>query len=466
MKSRMMWIPAVLSMIAGVSASPPVWPAPAVPGERLWNIVFILADDMGWNQAGYHGSEYYETPNIDRIARNGIQFRDAYSSASICSPTRGAIMTGKAPARLHLTNFIPGRVIPPGRRFEDKPLVMAQQIPCLPLEESTIPEMLRPAGYVSGHFGKWHLGLNYDYHPGRLFDPASQGFDVVSTAKKPDDDLDPPPPDAHSAVETTRRAIEFIETHRSRPFLCFVAHNVVHGPLYEEESLIEKFAQKPGADRSEHNPIMGAMMARMDTGIGEIIDTLERLDLARHTVIIFVSDNGGLERLQSQAPLRGGKSMLYEGGIRVPLAIEWPGVIAPGQVSRELVITHDLFSTIMEIAGVPYHKNRVDGVSLIPLLTGESTTLGREALNWHYPHYHNDGGVPSGAIRMGRYKLIEWYEGALAGIGPVASLFDLEGDIGETRNLVDDEPELARSLLERHRAWRRSVNAQEVTVRR
>jgi len=441
-----------------ISISPT--PAPVVPHERLWNIVLIVADDMGWNQVGYHGYDWYQTPNIDRIARAGLQFRDAYSAAPICSPTRAALMTSKDPARLHLTDYIPGNP------HEDKPLVTPQQIPCLPLEETTIPEMLRPLGYVSGHFGKWHLGIDYHYQPGRLFDPASQGFDVVFTAKKPEDDLVPPPPDAHSTVEITENAIKFIEKNRDRPFFCYVPHNVVHRPLYEEEELIEKYRRKPGSTLPIHNPIMGAMIERMDTGIGQILDTLDQLKLSEHTVVIFVSDNGGLEALQSQAPLRAGKSTLYEGGIRVPLAVRWPGVVQPGRTTNEPVVTQDLFSTIMEIAGAPYRKDYADGVSLLPLLRDSAPTLGREALHWHYPHYHHFGGRPSSAIRVGNYKLIEWYEGTLLNQGPAVELFDLANDMGEQHDLAAAKPELARSLRAKLDAWRDGEHAQMMTIRR
>lgn len=457
------WLQA-LSLSALQSFSPslsaaPVAPSPAVPHERPWNIVLILADDMGWNQVGYHGFDFYETPNIDRIAREGLQFRHAYSAAPICSPTRAALMTGRDPARLRLTDYIPGNP------HEDKPLVTPRQIPCLPLEETTIPEMLRPLGYISGHFGKWHLGVDYHYEPGRLFDPASQGFDVVYTAKKPEDGLNPPPPDAHSADAITEHAVRFIEQNRDRPFFCYVPHNVVHRPLYEEEALVEKYRRKPGADRPDRNPVMGAMIERMDRGIGRILSTLERLGLDRHTVVIFYSDNGGLEALQSQAPLRAGKSTLFEGGLRVPLAVRWPGVTAPGRSSDEPVTSQDLFCTVMEIAGAPWRKDYADGVSLLPLLRGTAPTLGREALHWHYPHYHHFGGRPSSAIRSGPYKLIEWHEGVLLGRGPAVQLFDVVNDIGEQHDLAAARPELARRLQEQLRAWRHRVAALEMTVR-
>jgi len=448
-----------VAALCGLASAIPASGTDSATAPRPPNIVLIVADDMGWNQVGYHGFDWYETPNIDRIARAGLQFRDAYSSAPICSPTRAALMTGIYPARLHLTDYIPGNL------HEDEPLVTPQQIPCLPLEETTIPEMLHALGYVSGHFGKWHLSIDYHYAPGRIFDPASQGFDVVYTAAKPEEDLDPPPPDAHSAVAITEHALRFIEEHRDQPFFCYVPHNVVHRPLYEDQELIEKYNRKPGADEPTHNPVMGAMIERMDTGIGQILDSLDRLDLTKNTVVIFVSDNGGLESLQSQAPLRAGKSTLYEGGIRVPMAIRWPGVVTPGGLTREPVIIHDLFSTIMEIAGVPYRKDYADGVSLLPLLRDDTASLGRDAIYWHYPHYHHQGGRPSSVIRQGDYKLIEWYEGAMLGKGPAVELFNLVDDIGEAKDLAKEQPERAAAMRAQLDAWVRSMNAQNMTVR-
>lgn len=442
-----------------VGFMPLAFPA-AAPTPPPPNVLIILADDLGWNQVGYHGTRWYETPNIDRIAREGIQFRHAYSAAPICSPTRAALLTGKAPARLRLTDYIPGNPHP------DKPLVTPQQIRCLPLEETTIPEMLRPFGYRSGHFGKWHLGIDYKYAPGRIFDPASQGFDEVYTAKKPEDGLNPAPPDAHSADETTALALAFIEANRDRPFFCYVAHNVVHRPLYEEESLIAKYRAKPGSDLPVNNPVMGAMIERMDRGIGRLLDALRRLGLEERTLVIFHSDNGGLEASQSQAPFRAGKSTLFEGGLRVPLAARWTGVIAPGRTSDVPVVSTDLFATVMEVAGVPYRPDYTDGVSLLPLLAGRTESLDRDALYWHYPHYHHFGGRPCSVIRVGRHKLIEWHEGVLLGLGPAVELFDVEADPGETRNLASAEPARVAALRDRLRTWRLRTNAQEMTIRR
>lgn len=439
-------------------------PSTVVQDTLPWNFVFILADDMGWNQtgygwnrAGYPGVGFYETPNIDRIAAEGMIFTDAYASASICSPTRTGLMTGKAPARVHVTDYIPGAPYPFAR------LTTPQQEPALPLEEITIPEMLKGKGYVSGHFGKWHLGIDYDYEPGRPFDPASQGFDDVFTAAKPDDDADPYA-DPHSVVSTTERALKFIEENRDRPFFAYVAHNVVHRPLHATPEEIAEYEHKPGATSvTEFNPVMGAMIENMDDGIGRILDKLDELGLSERTIVIFTSDNGGLEMLQDQEPLRGGKAMLWEGGIRVPLAIRWRGVIEPGSASEVPVISHDWFPTIAEIAGVDPATEDIDGVSIVPILRGTGTPA-RDALYWHYPHYHHLGFKPSGAIREGDWKLIEWYEESMAGGPHPVTLYNLDEDMGERVDRAEEMPEKATDLLGKLQGWRERVGAQEMAL--
>lgn len=430
-----------------------------VLSPRPPNIVFILADDLGWNQVGYHGSNWYETPNIDRLAAEGMSFRHAYAAAPICSPSRAALMTGKAPARLHLTDYIPGR------RWEDKPLVTPRMQQGLPLEETTLPELLHTRGYISGLFGKWHLAKTYDYEPWRPMDPESQGFDVVFHTRKPEIE-DAPPQDRHNAVAITDHAIEFIERNKNRPFFCYVAHNVVHTPLLEEPGLIEKYKTKLGADQPVNNAIMGAMIETMDRQIGRLMEAIDRLHLRENTIVIFMSDNGNVMALQSQAPFRGGKATIWEGGLRVPLAARWPGVVAAGARSDEPVITFDWFSTLLEIGGVAYQPGYNDGLSLMPLLTGKSTTLNRSALYWHYPHYHHLGDFrPGSVIRMGDYKLIEWYEGRLLHQGPAVSLFDLSLDPGESRDLAAQKPELVQRMRGSLASWRKEVGAQEMTPR-
>jgi arylsulfatase A-like enzyme len=428
----------------------------AVPDGK-WNIVFILADDMGWNQVGYHGvTSFYETPNIDRIAREGMYFTNAYAAAPVCSPTRASIMTGKYPARLHITDYIPGNSYPYAR------LRTPEWTKALPLEEMTLAEMLKRAGYATGHFGKWHLNYDYNYRPGRPGDPDTQGFDVVLTNVKPEPDADPER-DAHHVVEITEHTLDFIENNKDRPFFAYVAHHVVHRPLLESKDWVQRYQTKTRLDNPVHNPVMGAMIERMDWGIGKILRRLEELGLAERTLVVFMSDNGNVKALEDQYPFRGGKAMLYEGGIRVPLAIRWPGVVKPGSVCSTPVISNDFFPTFAEIAGMSHLARDVDGVSLVPLLRG-GKRLDRDALYWHYPHYHRQGFKPCGAIRAGQYKLIEWYEPTLLGEEHQIDLYNLEEDPGETRNLAEEMPEKAKELREKLHAWRRSVGAQEMTV--
>ena len=422
---------------------------------KKWNIVFILSDDQGWNQVGYHGFEFYETPNIDRIAAEGMQFTDAYAAAPVCSPTRGSIMTGKYPARLHLTDYIPGSPYPYAK------VTTPQQIPCLPLEETTIAELLQQNGYITGHFGKWHLSTDYNYQPGRPFDPGSQGFDVVLTNVKPKETADPEQ-DAHHVAAITAHSIKFIEENKDKPFFCYVAHHVPHRPIMEHPDLIAKYQAKPGSDQPYNNPIIGAMIERMDWGIGEILIKLDELNLAEKTIVVFVSDNGGLEELQSQYPLRMGKATIYDGGLRVPMAIRWPGVIQPGSKCSTPVISADFFPTLLEAVGITHGIENVDGESLLPLLK-QTGDLKRDAIYFHYPHYHHLGHKPAGAIREGDYKLIEWYEATFWNEENQISLFNVREDVGETKDLANEMPELSARLREKLHQWRSSVGAQQMT---
>ncbi len=421
-----------------------------------WNLVFILADDMGWNQAGYHGSDFYETPNIDRIANAGMQFTAAYSANPVCSPTRLSLMSGKNPARLHLTDYIPGSPFPYAR------LTQPKVAPGLPLAEKTLAELMKENGYVTGHFGKWHLNKDKNYVAGRPKDPASQGFDEVLTTVKPKGDADPAA-DAHHAVQINNRALKFIDEYRDEPFFLYVSHHVVHRPLMENPALVAKYEAKAGADDPVNNPIMAAMFETMDNGIGQILDRLDKYGLTDRTIVIFYSDNGGLESLNSQAPFRGGKATIWEGGIRVPLAIKWPGVVKAGTRSDVPVISDDFFPTFADILNTTDVPAELDGESLVPLLR-QTGSLHRDALYFHYPHYHHLGYKPGGAIRMGDYKLIEWFEPSLTGAEHALNLFNLKQDPGETTDLSADKPELVQQMLAQMKAWRQSIGAEEMHI--
>ena len=450
--------------LLGVGVAGMTWPCRGWAGSgRKPNIVFVLADDLGWRQIGCYGNDFYETPNIDRLASQGMRFTDAYAAAPVCSPTRASIMTGKYPARLHLTDFIPGS---PYLFAKLKTPDWCKQ---LPLGEVTIPEVLKRAGYVCGHFGKWHLNKDKEYAPGRPGDPGSQGFDDVLTTHKPksfetakagaDPDYD-----AHHVNAITDRAIAFMQTRQDRPFFCYVTHNSIHRPEMEYAPRIVKYATKPEAcNKTGNNPVLGAMVETLDRSVGRIMDTLDELDLTDNTILVFFADNGDLYGREGLKPLYGAKGDLYEGGIREPLIVRWPGVVECGSQCPELVSSIDFLPTFAEAAGVSGAAPEVDGISLLPALR-QTGPLGRDTLYWHYPHYHSLGIAPSGAIREGKYKLIEWFEKSVDGIETQGALelFDLEKDLGERSNLALEMPQKAGQLYRKLLAWRKSVNAQEM----
>ena len=454
MKNLIQLATGLILLLAGAIAN--ANPASDDEPTPKWNLVFILADDMGWNQPSYHGSDFYETPNIDRIAQDGMQFSEAYSANPVCSPTRLSLMSGKNPARLHLTDYIPGSPYPYAQ------LTQPKVAPGLPLAEKTIAELMKENGYVTGHFGKWHLNKDKSYVAGRPKDPASQGFDEVLTTVKPPGNADPAD-DAHHAVQINNRALKFIDDHKDEPFFLYVSHHVVHRPLMEKPALIAKYEAKAGAENPVNNPIMAAMFETMDAGIGQILDRLDEYNLTDHTIVVFYSDNGGLESLNSQAPFRGGKATIWEGGIRVPLAIKWPGVVQAGTRSDILVVSDDFFPTFADILGSTDVPDSIDGHSLVPLLK-QTGSLDRDALYFHYPHYHHLGYKPGGAIRQGDYKLIEWFEPSITGNGQAVNLFNLKDDPGETNDLSAEQPELAQQMLSKLKAWRKSVGAEEMQL--
>lgn len=427
--------------------------------NKKWNVIFILADDMAWNQVKYHNvTSYYNTPNIDGLAENGMSFTNAYSAAPICSPARASIMTGKYPARLQMTDYLPGNSYPYAKLVGAK-----QKLEGLPLDEITIAEMLKSNGYATGHFGKWHLNKDKNYKQGRPGDPASQGFDDVLATVKPE--LDSKSKDAHHVGEITDRTIQFIDKNKDKPFFAYVSHHVVHRPLMEDKDLINSYKTKQHNEDRVNNPIMGAMIERMDKSIGRILTKLEELNLTENTIVFFVSDNGGFKYYQDQAPLRGGKAMVYEGGIRVPFTVKWPGVIRPGSVSDIPVITNDFFPTLTEIIGEEVKNEAIieDAISLVPIFQEKEVTE-RDALFWYFPHYHRQGFKPSGAIRMGDYKLIEWYEKSMLGLNDQYELYNIKEDIGESNNLASKMPEIVTKMKDRLHEWLQNVDANEMKL--
>jgi arylsulfatase A len=428
------------------------------------NVVIILMDDLGQRDVGCYGSNYYRTPHIDQLAAKGVRFTDAYAACPVCSPTRASILTGKYPARLHLTDWLSGRPDRPDQRLL-RPVINQH----LPLEEITLAKALKASGYATGHVGKWHLG-----GPGFL--PTDQGFDVnvaggaigmPPTYFAPYKNargqfipgLENAPDGEYLTDRLTTEAERFIETNKDRPFFLYFAHYAVHLPIMAKPEVIAKYSAngKPG---TQNNPIYAAMVESMDDSVGRVVKKLADLGLTERTIVIFTSDNGGLSVAEgpntpatSNLPLREGKGYLYEGGIREPFIVVGPGVAKSGTTCSTPVCSIDLFPTILEVCGVRSDA-KPDGISIMPLLRGE--TINRDALYWHYPHYSNQGGKPSAAIRLGDMKLIEFYETGRR------ELFDLRRDVGETRNLAGDRPEVVKELAARLDAWRKSVDAQSM----
>lgn len=423
--------------------------------QKKPNILLILADDFGWAQLGCYGSSYYKSPNIDKLASEGIRFTDAYAACPVCSPTRAAIMTGKYPGRLHITDFIPGG------SYNNERLTMPQWQKFLPLEEITIAEVLKEQGCKTAAFGKWHLSIAKKPPESEPYNPDKQGFDEYFVTYKPTSDQDPEK-DAHNVEAITSRSLDFMERNRDKPFFLYVSHNTIHAPIKERAALIEKYKADPLSEKPENNPVLGAMIETLDKSVGRLMDKLKELGLEENTLVIWASDNGGLKKDAWQTPLRGGKAQLYEGGIRVPFMVRWPGKIPAGRESAVATSSIDIFPTILDAAGIGY-TGLIDGKSLWPLLTGKGD-LDRDAIFWHYPHYHSAGIAPSSAIRMGRYKLIEWHEQTLLNEPGQIELYDLENDLSETTNLADSLPDVAKRLRDRLHAWRKEVGAQMPTV--
>jgi arylsulfatase A-like enzyme len=411
------------------------------------NIVFILADDLGARDLSCYGSDFYRSPNIDKLAERGMKFTQAYAACNVCSPTRASIMTGKYPARLKLTTYLPGRPDRPDQKLK-QPKIFQQ----LRLEETTIAEMLKPRGYVCGAFGKWHLG-------GHGFYPQQQGFDSYFEGNKSGGY-----PDTKDAgkgeYEITSAADKFIRENKSKPFFAYVAYHSVHIPLNVRHDLIEKYKALPPG-KVQTNYIYAAMIESMDTCVGRLVDTLRSLKLDKNTIVIFFSDNGGLSVHEGQktpstsnAPFRDGKGYNHEGGIREPLIVVWPGMVKPKTLCDTPVCSIDFFPTFKAIANVPGDVDpNVDGVNIVPLLK-QTAPIQRDALYWHYPHYSNQGGKPSGAIRIGDFKLIENFEdGGL-------ELYDLKADVGEQNNLTEKMPQKALELEGKLDMWRRATGAQ------
>lgn len=439
------------------------------------NILFVLVDDLGWTELGCYGSRLAETPSLDRLAESGVRFTDAYASCPVCSPTRASIMTGKYPARLNITDWIPGY------DPKDRKLLGPQDRHALPLKEKTLAEALGDKGYRTFFAGKWHLG-------GEGYFPEDQGFDLnlgghhvgqppggyYSPYNNPK--LADGPEGEYLPDRLTDETIKFMEECVGSPFVAFLSFYTVHTPIQASRRHIDKYQDKTaglekkgpeylpehdGATKQfQDNPEFASMVEAMDENLGRLLDKLEDLGIDQHTVVIFTSDNGGLSTLfpgreapTSNLPLRAGKGWCYEGGIRVPLIIRAPGISTPGRESSSPVISMDLYPTILELAEIPALPDQhTDGRSLVPCLRGDGEPE-REAIFWHYPHYHGSAWTPGAAVRSGNWKLIEFYDK-----GKI-ELFNLSEDIGERRDLAAAYPEQALDLLDLLHEWQESVGA-------
>ena len=435
--------------------------AAAVPTPRQPNLLVFLADDLGAHDLGCTGSTFYRTPAIDRLAADGMLFTRGYASCPVCSPTRAALMTGRHPARVKITNYIAGN-----RRGR---LLPAEFLHALPQEEVTIAELLKAAGYSTGVFGKWHLG-DPQASPTHGFDAT--GSTTLSPGRGPTDD-----PMHARAIATG--AASFIEAHGERPWFCYVPMHSVHVPLKARPDFVaedEKRASSlPPAGRREvvegdHKaravqdlPVYAAMVRELDETVATVLAAVEKSGSRDKTLVIFTSDNGGLSTAEgsptSNLPLRAGKGYVYEGGIRVPLIVRWPGIVKPGTTTDVPTTTLDVPATLLDAAGVkPPVGVVLDGVSLRSVLADTGPLPARDIF-WHYPHYSNQGGRPAAALlagdgpRPGTEKLVEHFEDGRV------ELFDLASDPGECRDLSDERQERASQLRARLAAWRESVQA-------
>jgi arylsulfatase A len=443
----------------------------ALAGESP-NIIFILADDLGWSDLSVYGNRFNEAPNLSRMAEEGVRFTSAYAACPVCSPTRASIMSGQYPARVGITDFIIGH----WRPYEEV-IVPKNRTQYLPLEIHTLGEILKDAGYSTGYFGKWHLGDD-QYGPDRQgFDRSNvyRGggyFDYASRMTTP---LEVEPGTVLSRA-LTDLGIDFIESQQDKPFFLFLAHYDVHVQLDADSALIMKYMKKDTVDGYPCNPVYAAMIEQVDNSVGRILDKVNELGIADHTLVVFFSDNGGLvsrfDRVplihqskqqlfegdtllyvaSSNAPLRGEKGTLYEGGIREPLIMWWPGHLDPGRTTGALVSSVDFFPTFAELAGVPLPQDQVfDGESLVELMEGGTGDPGR-TLYWHYPVYHHD--EPASALRMGDWKLIQHL------VDDRVSLYNLERDPGESLDFSATNPEKVRELMQLLDTWRTGCNAE------
>jgi arylsulfatase A-like enzyme len=458
--ARLRWL--IVALTSMIVSTAPVHAADAPP-----NIVFVLADDLGWTDLACQGSNYYETPNIDRMAKDGMRFTSAYTCGPNCQPTRAALMSGQYGPRTGI--YTVGATT----RFDTskRPLVPVENVTQLPLDRATLGDAMKKAGYATGLFGKWHLGQTGKHHP------SVRGFDeAITSAGKHFNFVTQPkvdyPKGTYLADWLTDKSLAFIDRNKEKPFFLCLHHFGVHAPHEAKSELIERFKKKPGIG-GHNDPTYAAMIYSVDESVGRVLAKLDELKLSENTLVIFTTDNGGVggyvaagvktkEGITNNAPLRGGKGMLYEGGIRVPFIARWPGKVKAGATCEEPIIGVDIYPTLLDLAGArPQNGYVLDGTSTTQLLFGDGKRGRRPPRNplyWHFPGYLGAGKdgwrtTPAGAIREGDWKLIEFFE-----TGKI-ELYNLAEDIGEKNDLAMKQPDRAKAMHDDLVMWRKSVNA-------
>ena len=426
------------------------------------NIVFIFIDDLGWGDVGCYGNDFIDTPNIDRLAKEGMRFTDAYAAGAVCSPTRCAVQSGQNQARIGITAHIPGH----WRPFER--VINPQTTMALPLDVVTVAESMKEAGYATGYVGKWHLGR------GDKFGPATQGYDFAAEINGPhlpgrfkatDPQIAKPAADQFRTDYESDLSESFIRKNKGKPFFLMLSPYAVHIPLGSKSSLVDKYTARAKAkNRKLPHPVYAALVEEVDHQVGRVVKVLESEGLTDNTMIVFTSDNGGLNKrydysehaddiVSDLAPLKGEKGSLHEGGIRVPLIVKYPKLVKPNTTCSEPAISYDFYSTFVEAGGGVLPPNQtIDGLSLLPILRNPKVRLGRDSVHWHYPHYHHDR--PASAIRERDWKLIEYLDGT----GDI-ELYHLSQDLGEKRNLADERKGKVADLRKKLIGWRNDVLA-------
>lgn len=438
------------------------------------NVVFILIDDMGWKDLGCYGSDFYQTPHIDNFSRETVRFTNGYAACTVSSPTRASIMTGKYPAKLHLTDWIEGyKKANPMMQIPDWTMFMAQ-------EETTLAEILKQNGYATAHVGKWHLGEDEKYWP------ENQGFDLNIGGWKrgsPNQDkkigangyfapygnprLKDGPEGEYLTERLATEACAYIERSKSKPFFLNLWFYNVHTPLQAKQDKIDKYSALVDPAKLQQHPTYAAMVEHVDDAVGRVIDKLKHEGLYENTIIVFTSDNGGLignknKKTTNNAPLRLGKGNVYEGGVRVPFMVKNAGKNTVARNCETPVISIDFLPTLIELTNSKVEnavKKKFDGVSLKSLIATNNDVLKRKAIFWHYPHYHSQGATPYSAMRNGDWKLIHIME------TNTYELYNLKSDIGETENLAIEQPKMVKKLTKKLESWKKKMGAQMPTMK-